>query len=167
SLRSRSVAATCMPRSRTRTCTRSAFRARDVRFGLRYRAAVRIATWNVNSLRQRVPRLLPWLDERSPDVVCLQETKLADAASAELVGDELEGRGYQVAAHGEAAWNGVAILSRAGLDDVVSGLEVAPGFPHPEARAVSATCGGVRVHSVYVPNGRAPDSDHYVYKLAW
>jgi len=128
---------------------------------------MRIATWNVNSLKQRVPRLLPWLDERSPDVVCLQETKLADDAWAEVIGDELKTRGYRVAAHGEAAWNGVAILSRVGLDDVVSGLANAPGFPHPEARAVAATCGGLRVHSVYVPNGRAPDSDHYRYKLQW
>jgi exodeoxyribonuclease III len=128
---------------------------------------VRIATWNVNSLKQRLPRLLPWLDERRPDVVCLQETKLADDALAELLGDELAGRGYEVAAHGEAAWNGVAILSRVGLDEVVTGLADGPGFPHPEARAVAATCGGVRVHSVYVPNGREPDSDHYTYKLAW
>jgi exodeoxyribonuclease-3 len=128
---------------------------------------VRIVTWNVNSLRQRVPRLLPWLDERRPDVVCLQETKLGDDAWAELVGDELSQRGYEVAAYGEAAWNGVAILSRVGLDDVVRGIEGAPGFPHPEARAVAATCGGIRIVSVYVPNGRAPDSDHYRYKLAW
>jgi exodeoxyribonuclease-3 len=128
---------------------------------------VRIATWNVNSVKQRVPRLLPWLDERQPDVVCLQETKLADDAFAALLGEELAARGYAVAAHGEAAWNGVAILSRVGLDDVVAGLEGAPGFPHPEARAVSATCGGIRVVSVYVPNGRAPDSEHYTYKLAW
>jgi exodeoxyribonuclease III len=128
---------------------------------------VRIATWNVNSLKQRVPRLLPWLDERRPDVVCLQETKVADDAFAETLGDELSTRGYDAAVHGEAAWNGVAILSRIGLDDVVTGLADAPGFPHPEARAVAATCGGVRVHSVYVPNGREPDSDHYRYKLAW
>ncbi|MBV9604925.1 MAG: exodeoxyribonuclease III [Solirubrobacterales bacterium] len=128
---------------------------------------MRIATWNVNSLKQRLPRLLPWLDQRRPDVVCLQETKIADAAFAELLGDELVGRGYDVAANGEATWNGVAILSRVGLDDVVRGLEGAPGFPHPEARAVAATCGGVRVTSVYVPNGRTPDSDHYAYKLAW
>ena len=80
---------------------------------------MRIATWNVNSLKQRMPRFLPWLDERRPDVVCLQETKLADDALAELLGDELAGRGYAVAAHGEAAWNGVAILSRVGLDEVV------------------------------------------------
>ena len=128
---------------------------------------VRIATWNVNSLKQRLPRLLPWLDERQPDVACIQETKLSDDAFAELLGDELTRRGYQVAAHGEATWNGVAILSRAGLDDVVSGLEEAPGFPHPEARALAATCGGIRVVSVYVPNGRVPGSDHYAYKLAW
>jgi exodeoxyribonuclease-3 len=132
-----------------------------------YRAAVRLATWNVNSIRQRVPRLLPWLDERKPDVVCLQETKLADEPFAELLGAELEGRGYAVATHGESAWNGVAILSRVGLDDVVPGLPGGPGFPHQEARALSATCGGVRVVSVYVPNGRVPDSDHYAYKLAW
>jgi len=128
---------------------------------------VRIATWNVNSVKQRVPRLLPWLDERRPDVVCLQETKLADEAFAELLGDELERRGYEVAAHGEATWNGVAILSRVGLDDIVTGLPGGPGFPHPEARAVAATCGGLRVFSVYVPNGRSPGSDHYRYKLAW
>jgi exodeoxyribonuclease III len=129
--------------------------------------AVRVVTWNVNSLKQRMPRFLPWLDERRPDVVCLQETKLADDALAELLGDELADRGYEIAAHGEATWNGVAILSRVGLDDVVAGLEGAPGFPDPEARAVAATCGGIRVVSVYVPNGREPDSEHYHYKLAW
>jgi Endonuclease/Exonuclease/phosphatase family len=128
---------------------------------------VRIATWNVNSVRQRVPRLLPWLDERRPDVVCLQETKLADDAFLDLLGDEFGDRGYAVAVHGEATWNGVAILSRVGLDEVVVGLAGAPGFPRPESRAVSATCGGIRVVSVYVPNGRVPDSEHYQYKLAW
>jgi exodeoxyribonuclease-3 len=128
---------------------------------------VRIVTWNVNSVTQRVPRLLPWLDERQPDVVCLQETKLSDDAFVELLGDELEHRSYAVAVHGEATWNGVAILSRVGLDDVVRGLEGAPGFPHPESRAISATCGGIRVVSVYVPNGRVPGSEHYEYKLAW
>jgi exodeoxyribonuclease-3 len=128
---------------------------------------VRVATWNVNSVKKRVPRLLPWLDERQPDVVCLQETKLADNAFGQLLGDELAGRGYAVAVHGEVQWNGVAILSRVGLEDVVVGVAGAPGFPHPEARAVSAICGGVRVHSVYVPNGRVPDSEHYQYKLAW
>jgi exodeoxyribonuclease III len=128
---------------------------------------MRIATWNVNSVKQRMPRLLPWLDQRQPDVVCLQETKLADDALAELLGDELATRGYELATHGEAQWNGVAILSRAGLEDVVTGLPDGPGFPHPEARAVAATCGGVRMHSVYVPNGRVPGSDHYAYKLEW
>ena len=128
---------------------------------------MRIATWNVNSVKQRVPRLLPWLDQRQPDVVCLQETKLADDPFVDLLGDELGDRGYQLAVHGEAQWNGVAILSRVGLEDVAKGIPGAPGFPHPEARAVSASCGGVRVVSVYVPNGRAPDSEHYEYKLAW
>ena len=128
---------------------------------------MRIATWNVNSVKQRVPRLLPWLDQRQPDVVCLQETKLAEDAFTELLGSELAERGYVVGYHGEARWNGVAILSKVGLDDLVAGLPGAPGFPHLEARAVSATCGGVRVHSVYVPNGREPDSEHYQYKLAW
>jgi exodeoxyribonuclease-3 len=128
---------------------------------------VRLATWNVNSVKQRVPRLLPWLDERAPDVVCLQETKLTDAAFAELLGAELDRRGYEFASHGQSQWNGVAILSRVGLEDVEPGLAGAPGFPDPEARAVSATCNGIRVWSVYVPNGRTPDSDHYRYKLAW
>jgi exodeoxyribonuclease-3 len=128
---------------------------------------MRIATWNVNSIKQRVPRLLPWLDERRPDVVCLQETKLTDEAFAELLGDELAARDYETAVCGEASWNGVAILSRVGLDDVVPGVAGAPGFPHPESRAVSATCDGIRVVSVYVPNGREPDSEHYRYKLAW
>jgi exodeoxyribonuclease III len=132
-----------------------------------YVGLVRVATWNVNSVKQRVPRLLPWLDQRQPEVVCLQETKLADAAFTELLGGELVGRGYAVAVHGEGQWNGVAILSRVGLDEVVPGLAGAPGFPRPEARAISATCAGIRVWSVYVPNGRVPDSDHYRYKLAW
>jgi exodeoxyribonuclease III len=128
---------------------------------------MRVATWNVNSAKQRLPRLLGWLDERQPDVVCLQETKLADAAFDELLGPELAGRGYAVARHGETQWNGVAILSRKGLEHVTAGLPAAPGFPHAEARALSASCDGVRVYSVYVPNGRVPDSDHYRYKLAW
>src|SRR3954449_3915520 len=128
---------------------------------------MRVVTWNVNSVKQRVPRLLPWLDERQPDVLCLQETKLADEAFAALLDKELEERGYETAAHGEAAWNGVAILSRVGLEDVTRGIEGGPGFPHPEARAVAATCGGIRITCVYVPNGRTPNSDHYKYKLEW
>jgi exodeoxyribonuclease-3 len=128
---------------------------------------VRIATWNVNSVKQRLPRLLPWLDQRRPDVVCLQETKLADDAFEELLRDELTNRGYEMAIHGEPSWNGVAILSRVGLEDASPGLANAPGHPHPEARAVSAVCGGIRVLSIYVPNGREPGSEHYEYKLAW
>jgi exodeoxyribonuclease-3 len=129
--------------------------------------AVRVATWNVNSVKQRVPRLLPWLDERQPDVVCLQELKLSDEEFGELLGADLKARGYQAAVHGEPRWNGVAILSRVGLDEVQKGLPGEPGFPEPEARAVSATCDGIRVTAVYVPNGRSPDSDHYHYKLEW
>jgi exodeoxyribonuclease-3 len=128
---------------------------------------VRVATWNVNSVKQRIGRLLPWLEQRAPDVVCLQETKLTDEAFAELLADELGDRGYELVSHGEAQWNGVAILSRVGLEDVSRGVSGGPGFPHQEARAVAATCAGVRVHSVYVPNGREPDSDHYRYKLQW
>ena len=128
---------------------------------------VRIATWNVNSIKQRMPRFLPWLDERKPDVVCLQELKLDDLGFAGLLGGELEARGYRSAVYGEAQWNGVAVLSKVGLEDVELGIPGGPGFPHPEARAVAATCDGVRVHSLYVPNGRVPDSDHYQYKLAW
>jgi exodeoxyribonuclease-3 len=107
------------------------------------------------------------LDERRPDVVCLQELKLDDLGFAGLLGAELEQRGYQSAVHGEAQWNGVAVLSKVGLDQVEVGIPGGPGFPHPEARAVAATCAGVRVHSLYVPNGRVPGSDHYQYKLAW
>jgi len=121
----------------------------------------------VNSVKQRMPRLLGWLDERQPDVACLQETKLADDAFTELLSEELAARGYEAAMHGEAQWNGVALLSKVGLEDVVTGLAEAPGFPHPEARAIAATCGGIRIHSLYVPNGRVPDSEHYHYKLAW
>ena len=132
---------------------------------------VRVATWNVNSALSRLPRLLPWLDERAPDVVCLQETKLADDAFAESFAAPLAERGYAVAHHGEGRWNGVALLSRVGLIDVVRGLPDEPRFPTPdapaEARAVSATCGGLRFTSVYVPNGRTPDDPHYGYKLEW
>src|SRR5437899_833496 len=126
---------------------------------------MRVATWNVNSLRQRVPRLVPWLDQRQPDVLCLQETKLTDDAFHAVLGQDLTRRGYAVAANGEAGWNGVALLSRVGLEDIANGFPGEPGFPERESRAVSATCGGIRVHSVYVPNGRVPDSDHYRYKL--
>jgi exodeoxyribonuclease-3 len=125
---------------------------------------VRIATWNVNALTgERVGRVAGWLDIAQPDVVCLQETKQTDAAFPAL---EFHGRGYASVHHGEGRWNGVAILSRVGLDDPVSGF--ADGGPaDDEARLVTATCGGVRVSSVYVPNGRAVGSDHYRYKLHW
>lgn len=128
---------------------------------------MRIATWNVNSVKQRVPRLLPWLDQRAPDVVCLQELKLTESAFHAALGPELESRGYQVAVSGQPSWNGVAILSRVGVADVTREFPAMPGFPRPEARFVSATCGGVQVTCVYVPNGRQPDSDHYRYKLEW
>ncbi|MDQ2960909.1 MAG: exodeoxyribonuclease III [Candidatus Dormibacteraeota bacterium] len=125
---------------------------------------MRLATWNVNSLAARLPRVLEWLAANRPDVLCLQETKLADAAFPHA---ELAELGYTAAAHGLNQWNGVAILSSAGLEEVRRGLPGEPGFPGTEARAVAATCGGVRVWSVYVPNGRTVDSPHYVYKLAW
>src|SRR5918998_2578769 len=132
---------------------------------------MRLATWNVNSAKVREPRLLPWLDQRAPDVVCLQETKLSDAEFAEQFGAALAERGYEVAHYGQGRWNGVALLSRVGLEDVVRGLPEAPRYPddaaEPEARALTATCGGLRVTSVYVPNGRTPDDPHYLYKLRW
>ncbi|MGN9913656.1 exodeoxyribonuclease III [Phytohabitans sp. LJ34] len=125
---------------------------------------MRLATWNVNSLKMRLPRVLPWLADKQPDVLLLQETKLADAA---IPTAELKEAGYEVATHGSGQWNGVAILSKVGIEDVVRGFDSEPGFPDPEARAISATCGGLRVWSVYVPNGREPDSPHYQYKLGW
>ncbi len=125
---------------------------------------MRLATWNVNSLKMRLPRVLPWLADKQPDVLLLQETKLADTA---IPTAELKEAGYEVATHGSGQWNGVAILSKVGIEDVVRGFDSEPGFPDPEARAISATCGGLRVWSVYVPNGREPDSPHYQYKLSW
>ncbi|WP_422739429.1 exodeoxyribonuclease III [Micromonospora sp. WMMD729] len=125
---------------------------------------MRLATWNVNSVKARLPRLLEWLAGTGPDVVCLQETKCPDGAFPVAEVGEL---GYTVASHSDGRWNGVAILSRVGLDDVRVGFAGEPGFPEPEARAISASCDGVRVWSVYVPNGRTPDDPHYAYKLAW
>jgi exodeoxyribonuclease-3 len=125
---------------------------------------MRLATWNVNSVTARLPRLLDWLASAKPDVVCLQEIKCsADAFPATEVGE----LGYRSAAHGDGRWNGVAVLSRVGLESVTRGLIDQPGFPDPEPRAIGATCGGVRVWSVYVPNGREPDNPHYAYKLEW
>jgi exodeoxyribonuclease-3 len=125
---------------------------------------VLLATWNVNSIMARLPRLVEWLDATRPDVLCLQETKVADGAFPTA---EVATLGYEVATHGSGRWNGVAILSRVGLDAVTAGFPGEPGFPEVEARAVSATCAGVRVWSVYVPNGRELDHPHYAYKLAW
>jgi exodeoxyribonuclease III len=125
---------------------------------------VRLATWNVNSVVARLPRLVGWLETAKPDVLCLQETKIADAAFPRA---EVEALGYELALHGDGRWNGVAILSKVGLDDVARGFTDEPGFPDPEARALSATCAGLRVWSVYVPNGRTLDNEHYQYKLRW
>jgi exodeoxyribonuclease-3 len=125
---------------------------------------VRIATWNVNSLTaERIGRVVGWLEIARPDVVCLQETKQTDDAFPAL---DFHGHGYASVHHGEGRWNGVAILSRVGLDDPVAGF--ADGEPaDDEARLVTATCGGVRVSSVYVPNGRAVGHEQFRYKLHW
>ncbi|SNQ49679.1 putative exodeoxyribonuclease III [Frankia canadensis] len=128
---------------------------------------MRIATWNINSAKARQARLIEWLDRAAPDVVCLQETKLSDDAFLELFDEDLFRRGYRIAHHGDGRWNGVAILSRGSLDNVVRGLPGGPGFPGPEPRAIAATCDGIRVWSLYVPNGRTVDDPHYAYKLTW
>jgi exodeoxyribonuclease-3 len=128
---------------------------------------VRIATWNVNSLRSRIDRVEALLDRHQIDVLALQETK-AREDQLPLMG--LQARGYDVAAVGVNQWNGVAILSRVGLEDVEIGFPGMPGWGDPvapESRAIGATCGGVRIWSVYVPNGRKPDDPHYFYKLDW
>jgi exodeoxyribonuclease-3 len=128
---------------------------------------VRLATWNVNSLRSRIDRVEAFLTRHDVDVLALQETK-AREDQLPLMG--LESMGYEVAACGTNQWNGVAILSRVGLEDVQVGFEGMPGFGDPvaaESRAIGAVCGGVRVWSLYVPNGRKPDDPHYVYKLDW
>jgi len=124
---------------------------------------VRLVTWNVNSLKVRLERVEEWLIDCQPDIVCLQETKLADTAFPAMAFSAL---GYESAHHGEGQWNGVAILSRVGQDDVIAGF--GDGEPDdPEARLLTATCGEVRVMSAYVPNGRALDHEHYQYKLRW
>jgi len=125
---------------------------------------MRLATWNVNSIAARLPRFLEWLDQVGPEVVCLQETKCTEE---DFPVAPLAARGYACAAHGVGAWNGVAIVSRVGIDDVVRGLVDEVGFEGPEARAIGATCAGMRIWSVYVPNGRALDHPHYHYKLSW
>ncbi|HLN16493.1 MAG TPA: exodeoxyribonuclease III [Acidimicrobiales bacterium] len=123
---------------------------------------MRIVTWNVNSLPARLPYVLEWAEANGPDVLCLQETKLADDAFPEEALAEL---GYQVAHYGDGRWNGVAVASRVGLVDPVPGFGSA--LDEQGCRIVAATCDGVRVHSVYVPNGRSLDSDQYPLKLTW
>jgi len=128
---------------------------------------MRLATWNINSIRAREERALAWLERTETDVLALQETKCTDAQFPRAA---FEAAGYEVATCGYSQWNGVAILSRVGLDDVELGFPGQPAFgevPAAEARAIGATCGGVRVWSLYVPHGRAPDDPHYAYKLAW
>ncbi len=124
---------------------------------------MRLATWNVNSLGVRLPLVIEWMEANQPDVLCLQETKQSDAAFPEAAFSDL---GYRAAHHGQGQWNGVAVISRVGLDDPSSGLRSEEADAQG-ARVLAATCGGVRVHSVYVPNGRTVDSEHYVAKLAW
>lgn len=125
---------------------------------------MRVGTWNVNSVGARLPRLLDWLATREPDAVCLQEIKCTVEAFPAAQVAEL---GYQSAVVGDGRWNGVAVLSRVGLADVRRELPGGPGFPDPESRAVAATCGPVRLWSVYVPNGRSVEDPHYAYKLSW
>ena len=137
---------------------------------------MRIATWNVNSVVARMPALVDWLGRVEPDVLCLQELKTStEAMPTEGIVDQ----GYEIAAYGTGRWNGVAILSKVGIEDVQRGLTGEPGFQPDdaptldlpvdaiEARAIGATCGGVRIWSVYVPNGREVGHPHYDYKLAW
>jgi exodeoxyribonuclease-3 len=123
---------------------------------------MRIATWNVNSLNVRLPRVEEWIQEAQPDVLCLQETKQADA---KFPAAAFEALGYASVHHGEGRWNGVAIVSRVGLEDP----EIGFGGDEDElgARLVAASCGGVRILSCYVPNGRSLDSEHYQHKLRW
>lgn len=124
---------------------------------------MRIATWNVNSLNARTERVDEWLDYACPDVLLLQETKMSDE---QFPHEHYSRQGYESVHCGEGRWNGVAILSRVGIEDPFMGFADGEDAD-PEARIVSGTCGGVRVSSVYVPNGRAVDHDHYQYKLQW
>ncbi|HEY7721113.1 MAG TPA: exodeoxyribonuclease III [Pedococcus sp.] len=128
---------------------------------------MRIATWNVNSIRSRIDRVEAWLERSDVDVLAMQETKARDE---QFPYDRFSALGYEAAHHGYSQWNGVAILSRVGLEDVQAGFEGDPGWGEPlatEARAIGATCGGIRVWSVYVPNGRQIEDPHMVYKLQW
>jgi exodeoxyribonuclease-3 len=123
---------------------------------------MRLATWNVNSLTARLPRVTQWIEENQPDVLCMQETKLADD---KFPSSEFAALGYESAHHGDGRWNGVALISRVGLSDPVRGFGTADD--DHGARIIAGTCGGVRVHSVYVPNGRSLDNEFYGFKLEW
>jgi len=125
---------------------------------------MRIVTWNVNSLKARLGRVEAWIRAVQPDVLCIQETKMTDEAFPHAAFAAL---GYESAHHGEGRWNGVAIISRVGLDDVRAGFADGRDDPDLDARILWATCGGVRVACCYVPNGREVDHDHYHYKLDW
>ena len=122
---------------------------------------MRIATWNVNSLKVRLPHVLDWLAANQPDVLCLQEIKQEDS---QFPVAQLQQAGYQAAYSGQKTYNGVAIISRVAPEDVAYGM---PNFPDPQKRLIAATLNGVRVVCVYVPNGQSLDSDKYQYKLAW
>ena len=122
---------------------------------------MRIATWNVNSLTARLPRVEEWIAYAQPDVLCLQETKQAESAFPH---EAFTALGYESAHHGDGRWNGVALISRVGLSGVTRGLG---GDDGQGPRAIAADCGGVRVVSVYVPNGRSLDSEHFPAKLEW
>lgn len=124
---------------------------------------MRLVTWNVNSLNARMDRVCEWLEQRHPDVVCLQETKLASEDFPHAAFDAL---GYESAHHGYNQWNGVAVLSRVGLDDVRPDF-ADDGDPDRDARIIWATCGELRIANCYVPNGRSVDDEHYAYKLEW
>lgn len=125
---------------------------------------MRIVTWNVNSLNVRMERVTEWIELLSPDVLCLQETKLGND---DFPHSDFSALGYESAHHGQGQWNGVAIISKVGLDDVRNDFDDGRGEPDKDARVIWATCGGVRVASCYVPNGRSLDDDHYTYKLDW
>ena len=122
---------------------------------------MKLATWNVNSLKVRLPHVLQWLAEHQVDVLCLQETKMTDDKFPVAA---IEAAGYQVAFSGQKTYNGVAILSRLALADVVRNN---PRYPDEQQRILAATIAGMRVVCAYVPNGQSVDSDKYVYKLAW
>jgi len=126
-----------------------------------------VATWNINSIRARAHRALAFLERTGVDVLALQETKCKDD---QFPREEFEALGYEVVTSGFSQWNGVAIVSKVGIEDVEIGFERMPTWGDPaaaEARAIGATCGGVRVWSLYVPNGREIDDPHYAYKLDW